>query len=115
MSKYIEAQSKCLEALGEFRYDINDHLPDEPNGDKYLIDWTLEDCGYVQRCIDRTIGVILSTCMHDHVAQELWQIQDAYAAAIKDKDIRRCQQVLNLAMKELAIVHACCKAIKEVS
>ena len=113
MSQYIEAKHKCLTELRKFRCDVNDHLPDEPNGDKYLIDWTLEDCGYIQRCINRTIGVILSTCMHDHVAQELWQIQDAYESAMKDKDIRKCQLALNKAMAEFAIVHACCKAIKE--
>lgn len=113
MSRYIEAKKKCLEALWEFRCDINDLLPDTAGGDDYYTGWTSEDCEYVQRCIDRTVGVILSTCMYDHVAQEMWQIKNDYEAAIKEKDIRKCQLALNKAMEEFAIVHTCCKAIKE--
>ena len=113
VSKYQEAKQKCLEALREFRCDVNDHLPDTAGGDDYYINWTLEDCEYIQRCINRAIGVILSTCMADHVSYEFHTIQNTYATALKEKDINKCRRVLNGVMEEFAMIHAACKAISK--
>lgn len=110
---YLRDAQKCLDALWVFLGDVNDYLPDTPNGDDYYYEWTLESCEYIQDCINRTIYSILSTCMRDHVTYELSEIQNAYNAALKDKDVRRCQRLLNKAMKEFAIIHTVCKQIKK--
>lgn len=113
MNKYIEAKNICLPALREFRNDINDHLPDTLGETDYLIDWQLEDCEYVQKCINRTAEIILSTCMADHNSYELHNLMSEYVTAIKNKDIRKCQLLLEKALEIFNMIRIALKAIRE--
>ena len=115
-NKYHSAKRICLDALWDFRCDVNEYLPDNPESADLVFtgaDWDLKACAYIQHCIDRVVDIILSTCMADHVSYELHCCQDAYAAALKEKDIRRCQRALLDFMDEARIIHAVCKAIPE--
>ena len=112
MSKYLEAKRVCMPALMDFRRDINDYLPDTLGCTDYMVDWQLEDCEHVQRRIDRTIDVILSTCMADHNSYELRTLQSEYVDAIKNKDIRKCQLLLEDALRIFNMIRIALKAIK---
>lgn len=112
--KYLSAKRICLDALQVFRCDVNDYLPDNPHSTDLIFtgaDWDAGDCNYIQRCIDRVVDAVLSTCMADHCSYDLHIVQDAYTKAAKKKDIPLCQRALLDFMEEVRIVHAACKSI----
>ena len=113
MSPYIEAKNICRPALLEFRENVDMYLPDTPGESDYLVEWDLDDCETVQRRINETIDVILSTCMANHVSYELHNIRRDYAEAIKNSDIRKCQSLRNKVILEFRKILIALKAIKE--
>ena len=119
-NKYLSARRICLDALREFRCEVNEYLPDNPEGPVLVFtgagEWDQDGCSYIQRCINRVVDTILSTCMADHVSYDLHMVQDTYNQALKEKDVQRCQRALLDFMEEARIIHAACKAIpKEVN
>lgn len=114
-NKYIEASRICREALREFKHNVNEYLPDNPESMNLVFagagKWDLEACQYIQGQISSVVDTILSTCMSEHCAYDLRIVQEAYASAVKAKDIGRCQQALVGFMKEAHIVYTVCKSI----
>lgn len=111
MSEYLKAKETCIPVLREFRLDINDYLPDTLGETDYLVDWTIDDCEYVQRRINETANVILSTCMANHNSFELRTLMDNYVEALKNKDIRKCQLLLEEALQTFNMIRIALKAI----
>ena len=116
---YFDAAKYCIKELRMFRDEINDFLPDSWESNYYAYPWEIADADIVYQCLHTVVGRILSTVMHNHVAQELSDAVEQYWKALSDEDatdeqrIERCQRALHNAMNELSIVFRCCKAIEQ--
>ena len=106
---YVQAKEICREALMDWRYAVNDHLPDYDGS--YYIDWTMEDALYVQSETNKAIDIVLSTCMGDHKRYELHQIQNGFAEAIKANNIDKCKRIMKSAHWEFYCIIKALKAI----
>lgn len=106
---YVEAKRICKDALNEFRFDINDWLPEDDGS--FQFEWNIDDCESVQKYVNNVVGVILSTIMAKHVSYELRDSRVRFAAAIEEKNIPACQNILKDAMKDLQTVFFALDAI----
>lgn len=106
---YVEAKRICKNALNEFRFDINDWLPEDDGS--FQFEWNIDDCESVQKYVNNVVGVILSTIMAKHVSYELRDSRVRFAAAIEEKNIPACQNILKDAMKDLQTVFFALDAI----
>ena len=103
----MEAKRTCLAALSQFRTEAAGHLS--------MRDWTLNDCTYLQSCVNRTADAILSTSIANYcnLSLTIKQLQAAYNAGVAEQDIVKCQLAMTGIIDQFALVIVVCKEVRK--